>query len=118
MNEGDVALTSIPQENGQIKNRPVVLLRRLPPYNDFLVCGVSTQLKQFVKGFDELLAPNDRDFVTSNLKSASIIRLGFLAVVPEKHIIGTIGRISPDRHQRLLRTLANYLFPSHKSTTI
>ena len=70
MNEGDVALTPIPQEDGLIKNRSVVLLRRLPPYNDFLVCGVSTQLKQFVKGFDELLSPNDRDFATRNLKSA------------------------------------------------
>ena len=29
MNEGDVALAPLPQADGQIKNRPVVLLRRL-----------------------------------------------------------------------------------------
>ena len=39
MNEGDIALAPLPQANGQIKNRPVVLLRRLPPFGDFLVCG-------------------------------------------------------------------------------
>ena len=31
MNEGDIALAPLPQADGQIKNRPVVLLRRLPP---------------------------------------------------------------------------------------
>jgi len=37
MNEGDIALAVLPQANGQVKNRPVILLRRLPPYGDFLV---------------------------------------------------------------------------------
>jgi hypothetical protein len=31
MNEGDIALAPLPQADGQIKSRPVVLLRRLPP---------------------------------------------------------------------------------------
>ena len=43
MNEGDLALAPLPQADGQIKNRPVVLLWRLPPFGDFLVCGISTQ---------------------------------------------------------------------------
>ena len=43
MNEGDLALAPLPQADGQIKNRPVALLRRLPPFGDFLVCGISTQ---------------------------------------------------------------------------
>jgi hypothetical protein len=30
MNEGDLALAPLPQADGQIKNRPVALLRRLP----------------------------------------------------------------------------------------
>ena len=55
MNEGDVVLTPIPQADGLIKNRPVILLRQLPPFKDFLVCGVSTQLEKEVKGFDDLI---------------------------------------------------------------
>lgn len=34
MNEGEIALAPLPQADGRIKNRPVVLLRRLPPFGD------------------------------------------------------------------------------------
>ncbi len=109
MQEADVILTPIPQADGTIKNRPVILLRELPPYKDFLVCGVSTQLHQEVVGFDNIIAPTDPDFATSGLRSPSLIRLGFLAVVPRHQIIGSIGEISSERHQHLLKTLSDYL---------
>ncbi len=54
MREGDVALAALPQANGQLKNRPVIALRIMPPYGDLLVCGVSTQLHHEVAGFDDL----------------------------------------------------------------
>ena len=53
MNQGDVILTPVPQADGNIKNRPAIFLREMPPYRDVLVCGVSTQLHREVKGFDE-----------------------------------------------------------------
>lgn len=56
MNESSVVLTPIPQADGNVKNWPVVVLRALPPYDDLLVCGVSTQLQQHVRNFDELIA--------------------------------------------------------------
>jgi len=74
-----------------------------------LVCGVSTQLHQQVPGFDEIIAPTDTDFVASGLTAASLVRLRFLAVVPRRDIIGTIGAIAPERHTRLLKTLSDYL---------
>lgn len=73
--EGDIILTPIPQADGSIKNRPAVILREMPPYGDFLVCGVSTQLHQRVKDFDEIIAPTDADFISSGLKSESLVRL-------------------------------------------
>jgi len=109
MNEGDIALASLPQADGQTKNRPVLLLRRLPPYGDFLVCGVSTQLQQRVPDFDELIVPRDRDFGQSGLKAESVVRLGFLAALPEKALLGTIGSISRERHRRLLANLSRHL---------
>ena len=109
MKEGDVVLTPIPQADGQIKNQPAILLREMPPYRDFLVCGVSTQLHQYVAGFDEILSPSDIDFTASGIISASVIRLGFLAVLSRRHIVGAIGSIAPERHARLLATLSNYL---------
>jgi mRNA interferase MazF len=109
MNEGDVVLTPLPQADGRVKNRPAVALRELPPYGDLLVCGVSTQVYQLVSGFDELIIRSDADFSTSGLLADSVIRLGFLAVLPRKSILGSIGAISPQRHRRLLHRLSAYL---------
>jgi mRNA interferase MazF len=50
MTEGDVALTPIPQVDGRTKPRPAILLRQTPPFGDWLICGVSTQLHQDVTG--------------------------------------------------------------------
>lgn len=109
MKEGDVVLTPVPQADGRIKNRPAIILREMPLYGDMLVCGVSTQLHHSVQGFDEILSPPDADFATSGLVSTSLIRLGFLAVLPRKNIAGSIGSIAPERHKRLLEALSSYL---------
>jgi len=42
MKEGAIVLTPLPQSDGKIKNRPAVVLREMPLFGDFLVCGVST----------------------------------------------------------------------------
>jgi mRNA interferase MazF len=109
MNEGDIALAPLPQADGQIKNRPVILLRHLPPFGDFLVCGVSTQLQQRVEGFDEVIATSDKDFAASGLKASSLIRLGFLAVLPDAALLGKIGSLSSERRLRLLANLCRHL---------
>jgi mRNA interferase MazF len=109
MIEGDAVLTPLPQADGQLKSRPAVVLRTMPPHGDFLVCGVSTQLRHESPGFDDVVRPDDPDFADSGLKAASLIRLGFLAVLPVSGFLGAIGSISPDRHRRLLRRLADHL---------
>jgi len=109
MKEGDIVLTALPQADGRLKNRPALLLRKLPPFDDALVCGVSTQLRQQVADFDELIVFGDQDFASSGLISDSLIRLGFLAVIPRNKIVGTIGSVSVDRHSRLLRNLCAFL---------
>jgi len=81
----------------------------LPPFGDFLACGVSTQIRQAVPDFDEILAKTDTDFDASGLLADSVIRLGFLAVLPPKRIIGSIGRLASERHARLLNNLSKYL---------
>jgi mRNA interferase MazF len=67
MQEGDVVLTPVPQADGTVKNRPAIVLREMPVYRDVLVCGVSTQLHQYVPGFDDLISPADADFASSGL---------------------------------------------------
>jgi mRNA interferase MazF len=61
------------------------------------------------QGFDETITPSDQDFTSSGLVSASLIRFGFLSVVPGNQLIGSIGQISAARHRRLLENLSEYL---------
>ena len=116
MTEADIILTPLPQADGVMKDRPALLLRELPPFGDFLACGVSTQLHQAVPEFDEVLTKADPDFLASGLVADSLIRLGFLAVLPRQRILGSIGRIAAERHARLLRNLGKYLMANLKES--
>lgn len=111
MREGDVIVVPMSQADGMVKNRPAIILREMPPFRDVLVCGVSTQLRQAAKDFDEVISPSDQDFVLSGLVEESVIRLGFLVVVPRTRIAGSIGSISSERHRRLLQRLGEFLLP-------
>ncbi len=112
MKEADVVLTPLPQADGKIKVRPALLLRRLPPFGDFLVCGISTQLDKAVAGFDDVIRRRDPDFADCGLVADSLFRLGFLAVLPRSKIAGNIGSVSRERHQRLLVRLSRHLLDS------
>lgn len=109
MKQGDVVIVPMPQADGMVKNRPAIVLREMPPFRDVLVCGVSTQLRQAAQDFDEIISPTDADFASSGLKEESLIRLGFLVVIPRNKIAGSIGSISSERHERLLQRLGEYL---------
>jgi mRNA interferase MazF len=111
MREGEIILANLPQADGSVKLRPVLLLKQLPGYNDFLVCGISTQLHQLIRDFDELIDEKNNDFIQTGLRQSSIIRLGFLAVIPQSKIPGSIGRIDPALHRNLLERLARHLMP-------
>ena len=50
MQEGDVILAPILQVGGRAKNRPAVIFREMPLYQDLLVCGITTQLHHYVDG--------------------------------------------------------------------
>lgn len=109
MKQGDVVLVAMPQADGTAKNRPAIVRREMPPFQDMLVCGVSTQIHQEVIDFDETISSSDIDFADSGLVRSSLIRLGFLTVIPQSQIIGVVGSISVTRHRRLLEKLCDYL---------
>ena len=91
------------------KLRPVLCLAKMPPFEDLLVCGVSTQLHQAVAEFDEIVESGDSDFAGSGLKAASVIRLGYLAVLPPKEFTGRLGGVAQERVKRLRSNLAKFL---------
>ena len=116
MKEGDVVITPMSQADGEQKNRPALFLREMLPYGDLLICGISTQLHQCVENFDEIISSADADFKASGLQSTSLIRLGFLAVLPRHRLLGSIGSISAERHKRLLSKLSDYLIRARGSS--
>lgn len=109
MKSGDIVLIALPQSDGQIKKRPSLLLKQMPGHGDWLVCGISTQLHHFINGFDEKLDTSHADYAISRLKAPSIIRLGFLTVVPASRIPGVLGNVSQITLKKLTGNLVNYL---------
>ncbi len=89
----------------------------MPPFGDWLICGVSTQLQLRVAGFDEMIDLPDPDFRRSGLKAPSLIRLGFLAVLPADRLLGILGSISAERHLRLTQRLGIFLQSGQISDT-
>ena len=102
-------LARLPQAAGYEKNRPCLLLKEMPPFGDFLVCGISSQLQQGLENFDEFIGKRDPDFPDSGLLVDSVIRLGFLAVLLKDRILGVIGNVSANRHDKVCKRLADHL---------
>ena len=113
MNSGDVVLIRLPQVGpGPAKLRPAIFLTTLPgPYQDALVCGISTQLQNILPNWDELVQPGDVDFVSSGLVQGSVIRLSYLRAIASSEIVGLIGRIDQARLVRLRQRLSDFLHP-------
>jgi len=86
-----------------------LLLKKMPPFDDWLLCGISTQLKQRVEGFDRVLQEDANYFLQTGLQHTSLIRLGFLAVVPKSQIVGSIGEIPGEMLKELLQTLSDFI---------
>lgn len=78
-------------------------------YEDWLICMVSSQTRQFITGFDELVKDSDEDFGESGLKATSVIRVGRLAVVSGEILLGAIGEISSERLNRVKKHLSDWL---------
>jgi mRNA interferase MazF len=108
---GQIILFKFPQTDHLVaKLRPALLIGRLPgQFGDWLICMVSSQLRHYVEGFDEIIHQDATDFSTSGLKAASVVRVGRLAVVDESTLVGSIREIAPDRLSRIKTGLANWL---------
>ena len=50
MNLGSVILSKVQQADGLLKPRLMVVLQTMPPYSDFLVVALSSQVRHEVKG--------------------------------------------------------------------
>ena len=70
---------------------------------------ISSQTRQFITGFDEIVQEEDQDFGESGLKVTSVIRVGRLAVVSGDILLGAVGNISNERLHRVKQHLSDWL---------
>lgn len=112
ISEGQIVLFKFPQTDlGEGKLRPALVIRKLPGnYDDWLICMISSQTHQKISDVDdELIKPDDTDFIGSGLKTTSIIRLYRLAVVEKSILVGKIGQINDQRLEKIKRALCAWI---------
>jgi len=109
--EGKIVLFRFPQtDQSRGKLRPALVIRKLPgPYDDWLICMISTQVSQQIQELDDLIKPEDGDFKDSGLKTLSLFRVSRLAVVEKSILLGILGEISVDRLIRIKSSLSNWI---------
>ncbi len=71
MNKGDIVLARLQMSNSSFKLRPVLIINFFPPYNDCLVCGISSQLHQHAEGVSYLLSEDAGYFNKTGLLKSS-----------------------------------------------
>lgn len=115
---GQVVVFRFPQTNqSEGKLRPALLVSRVPgPFDDWLVCMITSQLRHRVDSFDEVVRADDDDFGASGLKSESLIRVGRVAVVDGSLLLGAIGEISRQRVDRIKHKIAEWVL--REATTL
>lgn len=108
---GQIALVPFPfTDLSATKLRPVLMLRQAStPFDDWLVCMISSQLRQSDSRLDEVLQPGEADFVQSGLKVASVLRLSRLAVLDAALLAGCLGSISDRRLHQIRQRLAAWI---------
>ncbi len=109
ISEGQMVLFRFPKTDQTIaKLRPALVLRSLPgPFEDWLICMVSSQLGQEISGFDERLTASE--FVISGLRASSVIRIARLAIVERSVLCGAIGQVASERLTRIKLKLGQWI---------
>ncbi|MFZ1694265.1 MAG: type II toxin-antitoxin system PemK/MazF family toxin [Flavobacteriales bacterium] len=109
MEAGDVIRWAFVQADGRIKLRPAVLVKSVPPFNDWVICAVSSQLQRYQVQLDVLLDASHPDFRRSGLSFPSVVRCAQLATIPAQQIEGRIGRLSEATITSIQQQLGQWL---------
>jgi mRNA interferase MazF len=111
MKPGDVVLIQLPQiAGGPPKSRPALVLALLPgAYQNVLICGISTQLRDLQPDWDDTIEPSDADFSQTGLHRKSAVRPSYLYGADSREIAGVIGRVDVARLDRVRLRLAQLL---------
>lgn len=111
MKPGDIVLIRFPQSDlKQGKLRPALVIAIAPGrHPDLLLALVSSRIDRSTAGFDEIIDLADPDYVATNLKVSSVVRLGRLASVESSVVNARLGSISNERLTKIKIRLIDWL---------
>ncbi len=111
MKPGDIVLIRFPQADlKQGKLRPALVIAIAPGrHPDLLLALVSSRIDQSTAGFDEIIDVADSDYIATNLKVTSVVRLGRLASVESSVVNACLGNISNERLIKIKKSLIDWL---------
>lgn len=109
MEAGSVVRIALLQSNGELKSRPALLLKNVEPFNDWLLCSISSKLHNAVKGLDLILDEEHEDYKQSGLKYPGVVRVAHVFTMSEETIEGTIGKLIKPTLKRLKNNLGEYI---------
>ena len=111
ISESQIVLFKFPQtDQKEGKLRPALILRELPgKFNDWLICMISSNIDLQIPELDELITPDDSDFMQSGLKVPSVIRTSRLAVVDGNILLGKLGQINTERLHKIKQKLSKWI---------
>lgn len=109
MLEGSVIKAFIHQADGKFKARPVVIIKKLPYFDDWLVCGISSKVHTIHPGLDILISRSHPDFSEIGLNYELVIRAGWLNTFPQSKIEGAWGKVSINTLEQIKKNPANYV---------
>jgi len=108
--EGDIVVFEFPRTDlGSGKLRPALLIKKVPSYDDWLVCMISTQLHQQIAGLEYILRDADENFAQTGLKKSSLFRVSRLAVVEKTVFEGKLGGLDEALFARIRMGLAQWI---------
>ena len=108
---GDIILARFPFTDGSgTKLRPVLVLAEVPgPHDDYLVLFISSQLRTAGAGVDVVLDRQHPDFPGAGLKVPSVLRIGKLATISGRLVLGPLGKIGDPLLDDVVRRLTKLL---------
>ncbi len=109
MKEGDIVKAFIQQADGEIKPRPAVLIKKLPYFDDWLICGISRKTYAVHKGFDIVITNNSKEFSQTGLDFDMVVRAGWLHNFRESKIEGSLGSLTSERLKELKANITRFI---------
>jgi mRNA interferase MazF len=109
MKAGDICKVALIQPDGSIKDRPVLLIKEVPPLGDWIVATITSQQRNRVEGLDVLIKDSHPGFRTTGLTKSSLLKLGMLNTMNKGMIKGKIGELPIGMIDEVLRNIISFL---------